>query len=286
MNTFEEKQVWHTSGWVALGCWLALTCMFSFLLLKDGVPRYVTGFGFKLLFFVFYSWLLLGGLKILKPNTATVFTFFGKYAGSLKDEGFWYVNPLNASDLISLKIINYSTPVLKVNDLHGTPVEIGAVISYSVEDTAKAKFAVEDVDHYVRQQCEAALRNLSAPYGYDGEGQTLRSNPDALATRLKQVITPVIESSGIHIHNASISHLAYAPEIAQSMLRVQQAKAVLEARRTIVTGAVSMVEDVIQSLKEKNEVIIDTKTAQQLTINLMTVLVSDKDGQPIIPLKD
>lgn len=286
MQNYEEYEIVKVSGWFSLMLWLLLgggllwntISIFPNIMLSSAVIRGVV--------FLFFNWLFLSGLKIVQPNEAKVFTLFGNYAGSLKEDGFWYVNPLASSYNVSLKVYNYATDILKVNDLKGTPVEIGCVITYSIENTAKAAFSVDNVDIYVKQQCEAALRNLSAHYPYDGEGMTLRGQPDAIAIELKKLVAAVVSEAGVVIHNARLSHLAYAPEIAQSMLRVQQAKAVLEARKTIVEGAVGMVEDTISSFQQNSRVKLDEQHIQELTVNLMTVLVSDKDTQPVISLKD
>ena len=228
------------------------------------------------------------GLYTLQPNEAALVTLFGRYAGTDRAEGLRWANPFYVKRRISLRARNLNSPALKVNDKRGNPVEIGAVIIWRVEDTAKARFEVDDVDLYVKLQTEAALRHVASLYAYDEADSdnaheiTLRGGLDDVAEALKTELAVRFSSAGVRVSDARLTHLAYAPEIAQVMLRRQQAEAVISARHKIVQGAVAMVESALTALSERNVVTLDDERKAAMVSNLLVVLCGDKDTQPII----
>ena len=228
------------------------------------------------------------GLYTLQPNEAAIVTLFGRYAGTDRAEGLRWANPFYVKRRISLRARNLNSPALKVNDKRGNPVEIGAVIVWRVEDTAKARFEVDDVDLYVKLQSEAALRHVASLYAYDEADSddaaeiTLRGGLDAVAEALKAELTARFASAGVRVSDARLTHLAYAPEIAQVMLRRQQAEAVISARHKIVQGAVAMVESALTALSERNVVTLDDERKAAMVSNLLVVLCGDNEAQPII----
>ncbi len=234
----------------------------------------------------FFGLIICGsGLFIVKPNEAKVFMFFGHYAGTTRKQGFQWTNPLYKRHTISLKINNFETSKIKVNDLEGNPVEVAAIIVWRVVDTAKAMFEVENYLQFVSIQSEAALRSLVMQYAYEDYEQRHKSlikNMDEVTERLKQEVQERLDVAGIEIIEARISHLAYAPEIAAAMLQRQQAKAVVAARTEIVEGAVGMVEMALQKIESRNLVKFDEASKAKLVSNLMIVLVSDQNATPVV----
>jgi regulator of protease activity HflC (stomatin/prohibitin superfamily) len=230
----------------------------------------------------------VAGLYTLQPNEAAIVTLFGQYAGTDRAEGLRWANPFFIKRRISLRARNLNSPALKVNDKRGNPVEIGAVIIWRVEDTAKARFEVDDVDLYVKLQSEAALRHVASLYAYDEADSTdaneitLRGGLDDVAAALSTELSARFWSAGVVVSDARLTHLAYAPEIAQVMLRRQQAEAVISARHKIVQGAVAMVESALTALSERNVVTLDDERKAAMVSNLLVVLCGDKDTQPII----
>jgi regulator of protease activity HflC (stomatin/prohibitin superfamily) len=230
----------------------------------------------------------VAGLYTLQPNEAAIMTLFGQYAGTDRAEGLRWANPFFVKRRISLRARNLNSPALKVNDKRGNPVEIGAVIIWRVEDTAKARFEVDDVDLYVKLQSEAALRHVASLYAYDEADSTdaneitLRGGLDDVAAALSTELSARFWSAGVVVSDARLTHLAYAPEIAQVMLRRQQAEAVISARHKIVQGAVAMVESALTALSERNVVTLDDERKAAMVSNLLVVLCGDKDTQPII----
>jgi regulator of protease activity HflC (stomatin/prohibitin superfamily) len=228
------------------------------------------------------------GLYTLQPNEAAIMTLFGQYTGTDRAEGLRWANPFFVKRRISLRARNLNSPALKVNDKRGNPIEIGAVIIWRVEDTAKARFEVDDVDLYVKLQSEAALRHVASLYAYDEADSedaneiTLRGGLDAVAQALGDELSARFASAGVLVSDARLTHLAYAPEIAQVMLRRQQAEAVISARHKIVQGAVAMVESALTALSERNVVVLDDERKAAMVGNLLVVLCGDNEAQPII----
>ena len=230
----------------------------------------------------------LPGLYMLQPNEAVIFTLFGKYQGTDRSEGLRWTNPLQSGQKISLRARNLNTPPLKVNDKRGNPVEIGAAVIWRVQDTAQAVFEIDDYTRFVSIQAEAAIRHLATLYAYDsgedldGDETTLRAGLDVVADALKAELNERFASAGVQVLDAKLTHLAYAPEIAQVMLRRQQAVAIVSARHQIVAGAVGMVEAALKGLSERNLVELDDERKAAMVSNLLVVLCSDKDAQPVI----
>jgi regulator of protease activity HflC (stomatin/prohibitin superfamily) len=225
------------------------------------------------------------GLTIVNPNEARVVQLFGKYQGSLKAQGLQWVNPLTLRRKVSLRVRNFESSKLKVNDQDGNPIEIAAVVVWRVVDTAEAVFEVDDFEHFVHVQSEAAVRNLATSYPYDAhtEGQlSLRMSVQEIALRLRQEIQDRLAKAGVEVIEARISHLAYAPEIASAMLRRQQASAIIAARQKIVEGAVGMVEMALEQLSLKQVVQLDEERKAAMVSNLLVVLCSDRDAQPVV----
>lgn len=232
--------------------------------------------------------LLLIGLYMLQPNEAAILTLFGEYTGTDRSEGLRWANPLAKKRKLSLRARNLNAPTLKVNDKRGNPVEIGAVVVWRVRHTAQAVFDVDDFETYVKVQAEAAIRHLASMYAYDdGEDlapgeHTLRGGMEAVSAALRAELQERFEAAGVEVQDAKISHLAYAPEIAQVMLRRQQAEAIVSARHKIVQGAVGMVEAALNSLADRNVIQLDDERRAAMVSNLLVVLCSDNDAQPVI----
>jgi regulator of protease activity HflC (stomatin/prohibitin superfamily) len=229
--------------------------------------------------------ILLGGLLIVNPNEAQVLQLFGTYIGTLRDQGLRWVNPFTSKRRISLRVRNFETSKLKVNDLDGNPIEIAAVVVWQVVDTAEAVFQVDSYENFVQVQSESALRTMATSYSYDShiEGQmSLRSHPAETAEQLKKEIHDRLSKAGVEVIEARISHLAYAAEIASAMLQRQQASAIVAARQTIVTGAVSMVEMALEQLSEKKLVDLDPERRAAMVSNLLVVLCGERAAQPVL----
>jgi regulator of protease activity HflC (stomatin/prohibitin superfamily) len=236
---------------------------------------------------VLASLFVLLGLYMLQPNEGAILTLFGQYVGTDRSEGLRWANPFYLKSRMSLRARNLNMATLKVNDKRGNPVDIGAVVVWRVADTAAAKFEVDDFERYVQVQAEAALRHIAAHYAYD-EGEDLAAGEvtllagDAVGAALKRELQARFDAAGVEVEDARLSHLAYAPEIAQVMLRRQQAEAIISARTKIVHGAVSMVEAALKGLSEREIVVLDDERKAAMVSNLLVVLCSDHDTQPII----
>lgn len=225
------------------------------------------------------------GLFMVHPNEAKVLQIFGKYTGTARDAGLRWANPFYQKTKVSVRVRNFESSKIKVNDSRGSPIEIAAVVVWKVFDTAEALFEVDDYEEYVHIQSESALRNLSTTYPYEpheGEGVALRSHPLEIADALRTEIQERLEAAGISVVEARISHLAYAPEIAHAMLRRQQASAVIAARTQIVAGAVGMVEMALAKLSEDNIVELDDERKAAMASNLLVVLCSEEAAQPVL----
>ena len=258
--------------------------LFSFGLLLFSVFL-AKGMPFLLPFLLLAALLGFKGLFIVAPNEARVLTFFGKYIGTVRENGFWFANPLARKQTISLKVNNFQSQQLKVNDAQGNPIEIGAVIVWRVTDTAKALFEVENYSAFVHIQCETALRHLASHYPYEPhtpEEIALRSHQAEVATKLRAEVQERVALAGVEIIETQLSHLAYSPEIAQAMLRRQQAQAVIAARQMIVDGAVGMVEMALRKLEADGVVQFDEQGKAALVNNLMVTLVSEQHIQPVL----
>ena len=239
-----------------------------------------------LLWVAVYAVVLLGwaGLTPVNPNEARAVVLFGRYRGTLREQGLAWVNPFTRRPRVSVRVRNFETGKLKVNDHDGNPIEIAAVVVWKVTDTAEALFEVDDYENFVAVQAESALRNLATSHPYDAHDDqvSLRANPIEVAEQLKSEIQARLEKAGVEVIEARISHLAYAPEIANAMLRRQQANAVISARTRIVEGAVGMVEMALEQLSSKQVVQLDEERKAQMVSNLLVVLCSDHETQPVV----
>jgi len=231
------------------------------------------------------SFVCLGGLFMVNPNEGRVLQLFGEYKGTVRSPGLRWANPLMTKRHVSLRVRNFESERLKVNDHDGNPIEIATVVVWKVVDTAEALFHVDNYEHFVHVQSEAALRNLATHYPYDAhqeEQVSLRSHTDTVATRLREEIQARLEQAGVQVIEARISHLAYAPEIAGAMLQRQQASAIIAARQKIVEGAVGMVEMALQMLSEQRVIELDEDRKAAMVSNLLVVLCGERATQPVI----
>ncbi len=226
----------------------------------------------------------LTGLFMVQPNQARVLQLFGRYAGTARTPGLRWSNPFYGKRAVSLRVRNFESARSKVNDADGNPIEIAAVVVWRVVDAAEACFEVDNYEHFVQVQSEAALRNLASSYPYDGPdgGDSLRTSAALIAEHLKKEIQARLNQAGVQIVEARFSHLAYAQEIAAAMLQRQQASAMVAARRQIVEGAVGMVEAALERLTEKNVVELDPERKAQMVTNLLVVLCGERGAQPVI----
>jgi len=279
-----EKITRPPSGWLMLFIALGLLGAAVFLFVAAGsVSMYVAG-----AVAIVASIIIMAGFIALEPNHSRVLILFGNYIGTVKNSGFSWVNPFYVKKGISLRANNLDTKPIKVNDKHGNPILIGAVVVWQVSDTYKALFDVGNYGSFVITQSEAAIRKLAGAYSYDNfehensEEITLRSSANEVSELLEKEISERLAIAGIHVIEARISHLAYAEEIAGAMLQRQQATAVVAARSKIVEGAVGMVEMALQELSKKSIVELDEERKAQMVSNLMLVLCGDKNAQPVI----
>jgi len=229
--------------------------------------------------------LVISSLVIVTPGQSSVIQFFGRYVGTVQHSGFWWVLPLTVRRRISVRVRNFETGRLKVNDADGNPVEIAAIVVWQVADTAKATFAVESYLNFVSVQAESALRHVATVHPYDDTtdvGTSLRGSTDVVAAQLAGEVAERVVIAGVEIIECRISHLAYSPEIAQAMLRRQQANAVVAARSRIVEGAVGMVEMALTRLTENGVVTLDEERTAAMVSNLMVVLCGDQPASPVV----
>ena len=227
----------------------------------------------------------LAGLFAIQPNEGKVLMLFGRYVGTVREQGLWWANPFYTKKRISLRVRNFETAKLKVNDNHSNPIEIGAIVVWKVVDSAEAMFEVDDYAHYVVMQSEAAVRALAQSYPYDAhrEGEvSLSTHPQEVSKALQVAIQDRLQKAGVEVVEARLSHLAYAQEIASAMLRRQQANAIIAARQRIVEGAVGMVENALSLISDKGIVALDDERRATMVSNLLVVLCSDRDAQPVV----
>ncbi|MBC8261475.1 MAG: SPFH domain-containing protein [Planctomycetia bacterium] len=285
MQITEEKNIKMANGWTRLFFHLLLTiCAVIAIVLVPFPAKNGVVIAIPLVI------VLLAGHFTLQPNEAMVILLFGKYKGTESRNGFFWGNPFYTKTRISKRARNFDGEKLKVNDKRGNPIEISAVVVWKVQNTAKAAFDVDDYAHFVRVQSESALRHLANDYAYDhGENSdelqseyTLRSSTEQVSEALRIELSKRLEKAGVEVEEARLNHLAYAPEIASAMLRRQQADAIIAAREKIVDGAVSMVEMAIDGLESKNVVNLDEERKAAMVSNLLVILCSDSDAQPVV----
>jgi regulator of protease activity HflC (stomatin/prohibitin superfamily) len=282
----KERVAISSSGWlgilVGLGLMFGSSAVFAQIRFHQLEPApYLLG-GFAMIAF---GILILKGNFVIGPNEARVLTFFGRYTGTVRDAGLRWANPFATKRAISLRTRNFETAKIKVNDIEGNPIEIGAVIVWRVVDTAQAMFDVESFTTFVQIQAETALRNLAMHHPYDGHDDTmisLRGHSDQVAELLRKEVNDKLGLAGVEIVDARIAHLAYSPEIAQAMLQRQQAGAIIAARTRIVEGAVSMVEMALEQLAKRGIVELDTERKAAMVSNLLVVLCGERSTQPVV----
>jgi regulator of protease activity HflC (stomatin/prohibitin superfamily) len=280
----QEKRLRAPSGWAAILVLLPVLGLLIFGLVKAaerGSPGPIVGTALGIAIDCF----LLAGLFVVNPNEGKVLQLFGSYRGTVRDPGLRWANPLYTKRKISLRVRNFESSHLKVNDKEGNPVEIAAVVVWRVVDTAEACFEVDDYENYVRVQTEAAVRNLATEYPYDTHEDhvmSLRGSAAAVAEHMKREIQDRLAKAGVEVIEARLSHLAYAPEIAASMLQRQQAGAIIAARQRIVEGAVGMVEMALDLLSKKDIVHLDDERKAAMVSNLLVVLCGERATQPVV----
>jgi len=283
----QEREASSANGFVYVIAGLLIAVVVIFLVLSRPSPMLGLVFGAGMLI---AAW-CLAGLYMLQPNQAALLTLFGAYRGTDRSDGLRWANPFYVKKKISVRARNFNSEKLKVNDKRGNPIEIAAAIVWKIDDTAQATFDVDNYEAYVLTQAESAVRHLAMSYAYDSldehdpgavHEQTLRSSTDEVAAALKEELQARFAQAGIVVVDAKLTHLAYAPEIAGTMLRRQQAEAVIAARHKIVQGAVGMVELALTGLAERGLISLDDERKAAMVSNLLVVLCSDHDATPVV----
>ncbi len=272
-----EKKVWYMNGF--LGVFLIAVLIIGGVILLMN-QQIVLG-----LLSIVAGGVLASGVTVIQPNRAAVVTFFGRYIGSIRDSGLFLTMPLTVRQKVTLRVRNFNSKQLKVNDVEGNPIEIAAVVVYKVVDSAKASFNVDDYEEFVAIQSEAGIRHIASMYPYDNfkeEGLSLRENTDEVTVQLAAELQERLALAGVEVLEARLTHLAYSTEIAQAMLQRQQASAIIAARKMLVEGAVGMAQMAIDSLDKENVLELDDERKVQLVNNLMVAIVSDRGAQPVI----
>ncbi len=273
-----------SSGYLMIVVLAAAQLGFGYAIFRSLVVMNVTGIiGFALAsVVVVICW---AGFFMVHPNEAKVMQLFGQYVGTAYEPGLKWANPFYMKTAVSVRVRNFESGKLKVNDSRGSPIEIAAVVVWKVHDTAEALFEVDDYEEFVQIQSESALRNLSTTYPYEpheGEGTALRSHPAEIAQALREEIQDRLEQAGVTVIEARISHLAYSPEIANAMLRRQQASAIIAARKQLVAGAVGMVDMALDELRKGDIVELDEERKAAMVSNLLVVLCGEESAQPVV----
>lgn len=272
----QEKQAWRINGFLAV--------LLSLLILAASVYAFFMVYIILGITLVIVFSLMVSSIMVVQPNEARAITFFGSYIGSVRESGLWMTVPLTAKPKVSLRVSNFNSKMLKVNDIEGNPIEIAAVVVYKVVDSAKALFEVNDYEQFVEIQSETALRHVANKYPYDEfeeGGYSLRGNADQIAGELAGEIQERLKSAGVEVIEARLTHLAYATEIASAMLQRQQATAIIAARQKIVEGAVGMVQMALTKLENESITLDDERKAAMIN-NLMVAIVSDRAASPVI----
>jgi len=272
-----EKSALKMNGFLAL--FIAL-----FTLVASVYAFFVVQIALGILMILIFT-LMVSSIMVVQPNEAKAITFFGSYIGSVRDSGLWMTVPFTAKPKVSLRVRNFNSKMLKVNDIDGNPIEIAAVVVFRVVDSARALFEVNDYEQFVEIQSETALRHVANKYPYDQfeeGGYSLRGNADQVAGELAGEIQERLKSAGVEVIEARLTHLAYATEIASAMLQRQQATAIIAARQKIVEGAVGMVQMALEKLEKENIVQLDDERKAVMINNLMVAIVSDRAATPVI----
>ena len=272
-----ERPAWAITGWA--GVLVVAACIAATILLAQGSAAAIA------IAPAFVGVVILTSLVIVQPGDTKVVRFFGSYVGTVRRAGFWWILPLADRRNLTIRVRNFETNHLKVNDADGSPVEIACIVVWQVADTPKAVYAVDDYVNFVHVQAESALRHVATTHPYDdptGDGTSLRGSTDVVAGELAQEVAQRVTIAGVEIVEVRISHLAYSPEIAQAMLRRQQANAVVAARSRIVEGAVGMVELALARLNERGIVDLDEERKAAMVSNLLVVLCGDQPASPVV----
>jgi regulator of protease activity HflC (stomatin/prohibitin superfamily) len=280
----QEKAIRGLSGWAVVVVLVGVVLGGTYGLVGAARAGQAWGIVFSTLVVILAGG-SFAGLTVVNPNEARVVTLFGVYKGTIKTAGFWWVNPLTSRRRLSLRVRNFESGRLKVNDHDGNPIEIAAVVVWRIVETFEAVFNVDDYEHFVHVQTEAAVRILATTYPYDAHEDgslSLRSSVGEISERLRHEIQERLAKAGIEVIEARISHLAYAPEIAGAMLRRQQASAVIAARQRIVEGAVGMVEMALEEISRKAVVQLDEERKATMVSNLLVVLCSERGVEPVV----
>lgn len=289
--SYEEKEYHAANGWAMLFVTIFILLGGLALTIWGGVnstdddpaPAVIIG-----IILIAIGWFPFVGLRIMRPNEALVLTLFGKYVGTLKREGFFFINPFCSAaggGKLSLKTMTHNNEKQKINDLSGNPIEVGIVVTWRVVNTSKAMFNVQNFNSFLSIQADTTLRDVARCYPYDStdsDEKTLRGSSVEVSERLKELLQERVEVAGLEIIEARIAHLAYAQEIAAAMLQRQQATAIIEARQKIVDGAVGMVEMALKKLSDSEICELDEERKAQMVCNLLVVLCGNKDAQPIV----
>ncbi|MDN3953936.1 SPFH domain-containing protein [Sporolactobacillus laevolacticus] len=272
-----EQKVWKINGFIGILAVLVLAGIGVAAIVMDIPVLVVVAWA--------AAFILTTGFTIVPPNKTKVITFFGKYIGSVRDNGIFLTVPLAVKKTVSLRVRNFNSQKLKVNDVEGNPIEIAAVVVFKVVDSAKALFDVDDYSQFVEIQSETAVRHIASQYPYDNfdeEGLSLRSNSVEISSMLKAELQERLVLAGVDVIETRLTHLAYSTEVAQAMLQRQQASAIISARQKIVDGAVGMAQMAIQRLEEEHVVELDEERKVSMINNLMVAIVSEKGSQPVI----
>ncbi|WP_413487961.1 SPFH domain-containing protein [Carnobacterium divergens] len=280
----QEKKTFYLNGYLGIVL-LILLGLFGAFLGFNGVVNENIGLIVAGAFFLIIAYLFFTSLTIVAPNQAKVITFFGKYLGTIRANGLFITVPLTQKAMISLRVRNFNSAKLKVNDVDGNPIEIAAVVVFKVVDTAKASFDVDFYENFIEIQSETAIRHVATKYPYDSftdQDITLRGNASEVSEELAQELQNRLEVAGVEIIEARLTHLAYSTEIASAMLQRQQAKAILSARQIIVEGAVGMTQLAIAQLEEQSVLKLTDERRLQLVNNLLVSIITDKGTQPVI----
>jgi len=273
MESIQDRPAFYTSAFTVMGAMIVLAI----------VSLFVNPLVFVIVALICF--LISSGFTVVQPNDAKVITFFGSYMGTIRDSGFMFTVPLSMKTTIPLKLSNFVTGHLKVNDKNGNPIEIGAVVVWRVKDAAKASLNIDDYRTFVANQSDIAVRALAAHYPYDSEKEvSLRGNIDEIATKLQSVLQEKLAVAGIVLEETKLSHLAYASEVAAAMLKRQQAVAIFEARQYMIENALAIIDDVMKHFDGNKKVNFSDDKKAELINSLLIVMTSDKEANPVLTL--
>ena len=281
----KEKAAFHVNGYLGLLGAIIIGLISLWLMFVGFTRNFPVILTIGIILFLIVI-LFSTSLTIIQPNEAKVLTFFGNYIGSIRDAGLFMTVPFTNKETVSLRVCNFNSQILKVNDSKGNPVEIAAVIVYKVVDTAKALFSVDDYEQFVQIQSESAVRHVASEYPYDSfedqDAITLRGNPTEVSERLTAELQERLNVAGVKIIETRLTHLAYATEIASAMLQKQQSSAILSARKIIIEGAVSITEEAIERLSKEANLDLTDEQRLQIINNIMVAIISERGTQPVI----